>query len=225
MAFFTNGVRPPFDGYPQTRLRKDWRGREWYVVDIRYLSPLGAKAADNLGVLFGIGLLCAAIFHLSEDKTASGWAWAAALILPFALAGLWQHMFRWVLRSHARVSLSKDLIRIGGKTYDRHLVRGFAFRHHPYAATEHRLVTHRQQRMRSARPLPLYYGQETGIVACVLTGGAHNICTVFGPKQHNEILIRLNGINDALNGDLGVGIGAPISAGADTPAGRGGIPL
>lgn len=228
MASGTHDIQAPFSGYPRTAKRTDWRGRTWYEVEIGYLHPLGARIADSLGALFAGSLTLAALYALSTRHIDLWWAWAVALLAPSALTELWRKLFRLALRSRAHVALSRDLIRIRGKSFDRHHVRGFLTRQHPHRFTEHRQATHRQrlaQRSRSvAMPRPLYYGEDTAIVTCITAGTVLKICTVFGLKDAGDILIRLNGINDALNGELGAGTGLPINPKADSPSGRGGIP-
>lgn len=228
MAFLTSKPQSSFSGYPETRLRKDWRGREWYVVDIRYLSPFGAKAGDNLGNLAAFGLFCGAIAALSDNNVTLWWTWLASLIAPFALIDLWRAMFRKLLRRHQRVALSRELIRIRGKAYDRHKVLGFSADHHNQFLEEQERITHRRQLAQRSKGKPsrirLYYGEETRVLFCEFADNRVEICTIFGLKDRQAIHARLNRINDALNGELGAGIGAPISTTADSPKGRGGIP-
>lgn len=228
MAFTGDNLRNPFSGYPRTRIRRDARGRKWYVVDIRYLSPLGARIGDGLGKALSVALFFGALYGLAKYDITAWWLWLPALIAPLALKDLWRCFFRQMLRAHRRVALSAGLIRISGKTFDRNRVRGFIPRPHPWAITEQRRHTHEQRKAQRAKnppePAPLYYGEETMLITCVFAGGSRDICAVFGLKERSAILLRLNGINDALNAESGAGTGHPIEPAADTPAGRGGIP-
>ncbi|PQO22441.1 hypothetical protein C2I36_12925 [Rhodobacteraceae bacterium WD3A24] len=75
-----------------------------------------------------------------------------------------------------------------------------------------------------AKPRPLYHGERTRQVACRMDGELVPICTVFGQQEFMAICVRLNAINDALNAELGAGLGRPLDPSADSPQGRGGIP-
>ncbi|MCC7428670.1 MAG: hypothetical protein IT557_17395 [Alphaproteobacteria bacterium] len=228
MKLFAPRVTPPFGNYPRTIRKTDRKGRVRYIVDIKYLHPFGAKCGDLLGQAFAAALLFGGGYLLIRHNVAEWWMWGAVLVPPFALLRLWQHLFRKLLRIRTRVIICRDFVRFGKRRLPRDTVEGFAEFGHDYANEEQRRATYRQQQAqrsgRAALPPRLYYGPDTRLIGCKVPGAAYTVCTIYGLRDANNIRIRLNGINDALNAERGAGLGRPIDASADTPAGRGGIP-
>lgn len=226
---FTREKKPQaFTGYPKTRLRRDWRGREWHVVNIRHLTPFWARVGDHLGTVSAPALALGALYTIGQQDQAEWWVWAAGLIAPFALVDVWRMAFRRLLRRTTRVKLNRDDIKIGRRSIPRHLVTGFTAEAHPQKLHEQEENAHKmrvsQRRKGKPERIRSYFGDDTCVIVCGAGPRTTDVCTVVGLADRRAILARLNGVNDALNGDLGVGIGIAITTAADTAPGRGGIP-
>ena len=231
MASRRREIETTFGGYPETFVETDRHGTEWLVVVIRYLHPWAARCADELGKLCGLALAGGVLYWLYKQNITVWWLWIVLPLVPVSLNRQWGLLLRHLLRFRATVRLSGDGILVGRETLDRHQVRGFELlddfdrMHEERRTAQHLNRLAQQPKAKPLKPRPLYHGERTKQIVCVLSGRMVRICTVFGQQDFLAIRKRLNGINDALNGELGAGIGTPMSASADTPDGRGGVPL
>ncbi|MGD9537136.1 MAG: hypothetical protein AB7P52_05205 [Alphaproteobacteria bacterium] len=228
MSFLKPKVEQPLKGGFRVYTRTDWRGRTWQVAKFSSLHPFAARCADTLGKASSAGLCIGGLYLLAVSHVKERLVWVAAF-LPLCLVGICQKLFRRLFRARRAVWFNDDFVRIRGKRYNRHQLRGFAAREDdPKAHDEQRLAAHRQQQARRrpnpSPPPPLYYGPETRTIVGVFDVGMVKVRKVYGLANVNDILVLLNGINDAHNARLGAGIGRPVDPAADNPPGRGGIP-
>lgn len=191
-------MKSPLDGRPPTLELIDKDGRlSAFRVRPRELTPLGAKLADAVSSILGLGLLVASVATLPD------WRHPAlpelAVAIGGAVAGIWclRLIAREAFRVNTRIDLDLESIRVhrlrGWERYDRRIGHQFSLLPHDSAERERRrndLATREAAANGHVVQKPVYYGDSFHVVL-VYAGHRINLLTVYGRQQTEAIVARL----------------------------------
>lgn len=191
-------MKSPLASRPRTQELIDKDGRlSAFRMRPRELTPLGAKLADAVSSILGLGLLVASVATLPD------WRHPAlpelAVAIGGTVAGIWilRIIAREAFRVNTRIDLDLESIRVrrlrGWERFDRRLEHRFVLLPHDGTERERRrndLATREASANGHVVQKPVYYGDSFHVVL-VYAGHRVDLLSVYGRKQAASIVARL----------------------------------
>ena len=221
--------RHPFDGKPPTREVTDGNGNPEFHVDARVLTPLRAKAADQLGALTAFGGAVAA-FLTAANHDYPPVAAALAAMAVWSLQTLLAKLWREALRRKIELVVTKDEFRFRRLfrwiSFDRALEHSFALVVHDRAREErdrNELEMLKAQQQRKVAQ-PRRYFQDGYHLTYQLLRQRNDVTAIYGLPEARAMLARLRAIEDTINARARRSDGSPSKPGDQWFDGPGPIP-
>jgi hypothetical protein len=221
--------RHPLDGNPPTREETDGNGNPEFHVNARVLTPLRAKAADQLGALTAFGGAVAA-FLTATNHDYSPVVAALGAMAVWSLQSLLAKPWREALRRKVELVVTKDEFRFRRLfrwiSFDRALEHNFALVVHDRAREErdrNELEMLKAQQQRKVAQPKRYY-QESYHLTYQLLRQRNDITAIYGLPEARAMLARLRAIEDTINARARRSDGSPSKPGDQWFDGPGPIP-
>lgn len=190
-------MRSPLDGRPRTKELTDKSGRLAFLVTPHELTPLGAKLADAVSSILGLGLLVASVATLPDWRHPELPVLVAAFGGAVASGWVLHVIARKACRVTSEIELGLESIRVrrlrGWESFDRRIGHQFSLVPHDAAEAERRrndLATREAAANGQVVQKPVYYGDSFHVVL-VYAGHRVDLLTVYGGQQAAAIVARL----------------------------------
>ncbi|MCR9196256.1 MAG: hypothetical protein NXH88_16065 [Hyphomonas sp.] len=219
-----------FKEQPRTTLRYDRKGNPRFDIEIRALTPLGAKMADwttELATVAGLYLTLKETAHMADP---AGWLWGAAIAVPLILRPALRWSFQGSYKNTTRVRLTAEHFTIFGgwrrRKFDRDLPHSFAVIEHDDKEWEReKLELEVRQAGRKGRVISpkKYYGESYHLIFEHL-GERHDIAAIYGKKEALAAQARLAACDDRIDTLTRQGPGTPFAPADEWAAAPGDLP-
>lgn len=196
-------IHHPLDGAPRTIETRDKDGKPVFYIKARALTPFRAKVADWMiaAASFAVVSVCAV-----EFMTAPSWLFLAVMVaLGFACIGLLRLVIRFTLARTTRLRLGLDEVAVRRllfwRRYDRNVPHVFRLQQHDATADEELKVNYEIEIARQERKVikPTFYYARSAHVVFDYAGQRIDLLSVYGPKDANAIVARLQFVDALLD--------------------------
>lgn len=208
-------IRTPFEGRPQTRQILDARDGIKFIVIPNELTPLRARAADMSAGLSAFGLFFGSI-HLGQATLHNppDWVWLAMLFGSYGsyygLKPLWRLLYRKETRIEMTATRFSYRVWYGWKHFNRTLPHKFALHPHDKAQREQEKHAFEQRFGKGPKEIKTRYYGESAHVVFLYAGQRNDVLTVFGLKEANAVMARLQACDAALDAEAKLGDGLAL---------------
>lgn len=190
-------MKSPLEGRPCTQALADDGGRLAFRVMPRELTPFGARLAEGISSLLGLGLLAGSVMTLLDWRHPD----LPGMALALGVSVLGYQLLRRVTLEACRVTtvieLGMEAVRVrrrlGWQSYDRGLEHRFLLLPHDETELERRrneLATREAAAHGQVVQKPIYYGDSFHVVL-VYAGHRIDLLTVYGRQPAAAIVARL----------------------------------
>lgn len=219
----------PLSGRPVISELRDSHGKPKFIIKPEELTPLRCKVADGFKFLIGVVLSIAsalAILSLPAFFVEP----ILRIIVPAVIAYyVLAWMFRAVLKLNTKIVMTTEAISVrrwhGWVSYNRHLPHQFALHNHDKTREEqlhHELQTRKASANGQVIQKKPYYAASCHIVL-VYAGQRRDLLTVYGQKEAEAIMTRLQYCDGRLNEGIGIGTGGAQTPGEEWGKSAGGL--
>ncbi|MDE3767584.1 hypothetical protein [Sinorhizobium meliloti] len=204
--------KSPFEGEPQTSQIEDDNGKPAFVIRARELTANRARLADGLSIL---SILCCWAFGADKymQEPLGSVQIAMFAVIPVLLLPLWRKLWRWDNKKETQIVLSETALAFRtGKhwnQFDRQLPHRFVLLPHDKAQAERDQNEYDQKKASFSGKaiMPVRYYGNSFIVCFEYLGQRNDILEVFGPKEAQAILTRLNACDSVMDAQSKKGSG------------------
>lgn len=203
----------PLSSRPMTIESLDKHGKPKFIIKPLELTPLRCKAVDGmqLAIAVVLGITCVLdILNLPEFFVEPVIRIIAPAVIAYFFMG-W--LFRDGLKRSSKIVMTTDAISVrrwhGWVRYNRNLEHQFAVLNHDKTLEErqrHELQTRQASASGKVIQKKAYYGQSFHVVL-VYAGHRRDLLTVYGQKEANAIVTRLQYCDRRLNEAINMGSG------------------
>lgn len=205
-------VESPISGWPRT---VPLDGQVGYRVRAKYLTPLRARLIDNFVCLSGVGCVIFVVWAYNSLPYFADWnVWAlfASVFVPwFALLVTRFSWGRLLFGKVTIIEFTPELIRIKRllrfRNYDRSLPHGFDCKIHDKAEWEQERELELKEQAAAEKkkkvPQPVKYFRRSFHVILRYVGQRVDVASVFGQKQAEGILARLQLLDQLMDAQRG----------------------